>query len=132
GAARWTPTARRALIMKGQMSGGNLASLLRRMGQESSYNPRAINNWDSNARAGMSSRGLMQVIPLTFRAYAEPGFSSDIYDPLSNILASINYTLSRYGSLRRGWDRAGGYAKGGLVKPFLHDRGGWHNPGSLS
>ena len=131
-ATRWAPVATRALNMEGVFSRGNLSSLLRRMEQESGFNPRAINNWDSNARAGMASRGLMQVIPPTFRAYARPGYDKDIYDPLSNILASIRYTKSRYGSLRRGWDRKGGYADGGLVKPFLHDSGGWHNPGELS
>ena len=25
-----------------------------------------------------------------------------------------------------------GYAKGGLIKPYLHDQGGWHKPGQLS
>src|SRR5699024_6810555 len=53
-------------------------------------------------------------------------------DPLANMLASIHYTKATYGTLRKGWDRPGGYADGGLVKPFLHDKCGWHNPGALS
>jgi murein DD-endopeptidase MepM/ murein hydrolase activator NlpD len=47
----------------------------------------------------------------------------------------LHYIKSRYGNPlnalahhnRKGW-----YANGGLVKPFLHDQGGWHMPGTLS
>lgn len=130
GAERWRGLASTALSMKGQMSSRNLSSMLRRMNQESSGNPSAYNGWDSNAAAGNASRGLMQVIPTTFRAYAEPGYGANIYDPLSNMLASINYTLSRYGSLTKGWDRKGGYALGGIVdRPTLFDQGGILPPG---
>ena len=118
--------------MEGELTKPNLDSLMRRMNQESGFNPRAVNDWDSNAKRGTPSKGLMQVIGPTFRAYARPGFDKDIFDPLSNILASIRYTRAAYGSLKRGWDRPGGYADGGLVKPFLHDSGGWHLPGELS
>lgn len=130
-AARWMPIAQHALSMTGDGTEANLSSLMRRMGQESNYNPRAINDWDSNAKRGTPSKGLMQVIQPTFDAYKYPGHN-DIWDPLSNILASIRYTKSAYGSLTRGWDRKGGYADGGLVKPYLHDSGGWHDPGQLS
>ena len=118
--------------MEGELTKPNLDSLMRRMNQESGFNPRAVNDWDSNAKRGTPSKGLMQVIGPTFRAYARPGFDENIFDPLSNILASIRYTRATYGSLKRGWDRPGGYADGGLVKPFLHDSGGWHLPGELS
>ena len=111
GTARWSPVASQALLMTGQ-SLGNLPSLLRRMNQESGGNPRAINLWDSNAKKGIPSKGLMQVIDPTFSRYAMPGHSSDIYDPLSNILASIRYALARYGSLPAAYDRKGGYAMG--------------------
>ncbi|MRB12799.1 transglycosylase SLT domain-containing protein, partial [Bacillus thuringiensis] len=75
---------------------------------------RAINNWDSNAAKGTPSKGLMQVIDPTFQSYALKGYNKNIYDPLSNILASIRYTLSRYGSLTAGW-RGVGYENGGLI-----------------
>lgn len=137
---RWRSTAEQALRMTGHFSTANLDSMMRRMNQESSGNPRAVNNWDSNARAGNSSRGLMQVIPSTFRAFAEKGYSSDIFDPLSNMLAAINYTDHRYPSLRAGWNRSGGYKLGGIVgNPFgsggmyhgasLMDTGGYLQPG---
>ncbi|MET1789187.1 tape measure protein [Enterococcus faecium] len=114
GVERWRNVAIRALKMTGQYSAGNLNALLNQMRTESNGNPKAINLWDSNAMKGTPSKGLMQVIDQTFRAYAMPGFNSNIYDPLSNILASIRYALSRYGSLRAAY-RGVGYANGGIV-----------------
>ena len=115
--ARWGALATRALAMTGDMNPMNHASMMRRMNQESGGNARAVNNWDSNAKKGTPSKGLMQVIPPTFRAYAHPEYNKDIFDPLSNMLASIRYTKAAYGSVRRGWDRKGGYADGGWTGP---------------
>ncbi|XIN06548.1 tape measure protein [Enterococcus faecium] len=114
GVERWRNVAIRALKMTGQYSTANLNALLNQMRTESNGNPRAINNWDINAKKGTPSKGLLQVIDPTFRQYAMPGFNSNIYDPLSNILASIRYALSRYGSLRNAY-RGHGYANGGIV-----------------
>lgn len=114
GVERWRNVAIRALKMTGQYSAGNLNALLNQMRTESNGNPKAINNWDINAKNGTPSKGLLQVIDPTFRAYAMPGFNSNIYDPLSNILASIRYALSRYGSLTNAY-RGVGYANGGIV-----------------
>lgn len=111
GVERWRSTVVKALGMVGQpVSLANVT--LRRMMQESGGNPRAINNWDVNARNGDPSKGLMQVIGSTFRAYAMKGHNRDVYDPLSNILASMRYAISRYGSLASGYNRAGGYTSG--------------------
>ena len=66
---------------------------------ESSGNPNAINNWDSNAKAGDPSRGLMQTIWTTFNAYKLPGHD-DIYNPVDNIIAGVRYAISRYGSIQ--------------------------------
>jgi uncharacterized protein YukE len=66
---------------------------------ESGGDPNAINNWDSNAQAGDPSRGLMQTTGETFDAYALPGYNSNIYDPVSNIVAAVRYALATYGSL---------------------------------
>ncbi|WP_251870123.1 transglycosylase SLT domain-containing protein [Enterococcus italicus] len=111
GVERWRAIATKALRMENQYTPANLSALLYQMQTESGGNPSAINNWDINAKNGVPSQGLMQVIPPTFRAYARPGYNRNILDPLSNILASIRYTLSRYGSLTGGW-RGVGYAKG--------------------
>ncbi|WPG23459.1 tape measure protein [Enterococcus faecium] len=114
GVERWRNVAIRALKMTGQYSAGNLNALLNQMRTESNGNPKAINNWDINAKKGTPSKGLLQVIDPTFRQYAMPGFNSNIFDPLSNILASIRYALSRYGSLTNAY-RGVGYANGGIV-----------------
>lgn len=105
--------------MEGLYSAANVERTLFQMQTESGGNPRAINLWDSNAKAGIPSKGLMQVIDPTFRAYARPGFNTNIWDPLSNILASIRYAVARYGSLARAY-RGVGYANGGIVtKPHF-------------
>ncbi|MBS2002882.1 MAG: transglycosylase SLT domain-containing protein [Cyanobacteria bacterium SZAS LIN-5] len=82
--------------------------------RESSWNPNSTNNWDSNARAGHPSTGLMQTIPSTFRQYALPGMNNNIHDPLSNLVAGIRYAESRYGGhgesgVARVASRPGGY-----------------------
>ena len=65
---------------------------------ESGGNPRAINNWDSNAARGTPSRGLMQTIPSTFRAYVHPDLAGrSITDPVANITAGVRYMIDRYG-----------------------------------
>ena len=65
---------------------------------ESGGNPRAVNTWDSNARRGTPSRGLMQTIPSTFRAYVHPNLADrPINDPVANITAGVRYMIDRYG-----------------------------------
>jgi SLT domain-containing protein len=91
------------------------APLLRRINFESGGNPNAINNWDSNAAAGDPSRGLMQTIGSTFAAYHQPGTSNNIYDPVANIAAAINYIKSRYGSIFAIDPPVQGYGNGGPV-----------------
>lgn len=114
GVDRWRGVAAQALRMTGQYSASNLAALLNQMRTESNGNPNAINNWDINALNGTPSKGLLQVIDPTFRQYAMPGHNSNIFDPLSNILASIRYALSRYGSLGAAY-RGVGYENGGII-----------------
>ncbi|MDX3753737.1 phage tail tape measure protein [Streptomyces sp. AK08-02] len=115
GVKRWSSVVLQALKMVGQPA-SLLPTVLRRMNQESGGNPKAINNWDVNAKNGDPSRGLMQVIGSTFNAYAGKLTSRGIYDPLANIYASMRYALSRYGSLASAYNRAGGYASGGRPK----------------
>lgn len=65
---------------------------------ESGGNPRAINLWDSNYKAGHPSKGLMQTIDSTFNRYKLPGMD-DIWNPVHNAVAAIRYMLDRYGSI---------------------------------
>ncbi|MEU9848528.1 LysM peptidoglycan-binding domain-containing protein [Streptomyces sp. NPDC047985] len=78
---------------------GSYDGIHRNVMRESSGNPRAINNWDSNALAGTPSKGLLQVIDPTFRAYHVPGTPFDSYDPVANITAACNYAADKYGSI---------------------------------
>ncbi|OZM83639.1 transglycosylase SLT domain-containing protein [Pseudonocardia sp. MH-G8] len=65
---------------------------------ESGGNPRAINNWDSNAARGTPSQGLMQTIPSTYRHYVHPEFEGrSITDPVANITAGVRYMIDNYG-----------------------------------
>jgi hypothetical protein len=110
GVARWAPVILNALRLIHQSSSW-LNTVEGRMARESGGNPRAINNWDINAQHGDPSRGLMQVIGATFRAYHVPGTSWDIYNPLANTASGLNYAVHRYGTLMA-LNRPGGYAAG--------------------
>lgn len=82
--------------------------------RESGYNLNAVNKWDSNATGPVQSdgarqncsRGLMQVIPSTFAANHQSGTSTDIYDGVANVCASMNYVMARYHVSRDGHDLA--------------------------
>lgn len=111
GVEQWRSLAEKALRITGQYSAANLERLLYQMQTESGGNPNAINLWDSNAKAGIPSKGLMQVIDPTFRTYAMSGYNTNIYDPLSNMIASIRYAVSRYGSLASAYS-GHGYEEG--------------------
>ncbi|WP_405484508.1 transglycosylase SLT domain-containing protein [Streptomyces sp. NBC_00009] len=78
---------------------GSYDGIHRNIMRESSGNPLAINNWDSNAVKGTPSKGLLQVIDPTFKAYHVPGTSMNSYDPVANITAACNYAAHRYGSI---------------------------------
>ena len=66
--------------------------------KESNGNPRAINTWDSNARRGTPSQGLMQTIPTTYKHYVHPDLKNrPITDPVANITAGIRYMIDNYG-----------------------------------
>ncbi|MFC7257707.1 transglycosylase SLT domain-containing protein [Streptomyces lutosisoli] len=78
---------------------GTYNGIYRNVMRESSGNPLAINNWDSNAVAGTPSKGLLQVIDPTFNAYHVAGTSTNPYDPVANITAACNYAAAVYGSI---------------------------------
>ncbi|MFJ4818762.1 transglycosylase SLT domain-containing protein [Streptomyces sp. NPDC088801] len=78
---------------------GSYDGIHRNIMRESSGNPQAINNWDSNAAKGTPSKGLLQTIDPTFQAYHVDGTSWDPYDPVANITAACNYAADRYGSI---------------------------------
>ncbi|MYR84091.1 phage tail tape measure protein [Streptomyces sp. SID685] len=114
--SRWASDVKLVLSMLGAPASA-LPAVLKRIEIESGGNPNAINLWDSNAKAGHPSQGLMQTIPSTFNAYAGPFKSRGITDGLASIYAGVNYAMHRYGA---NWisvmTRPGGYAKGGFAQ----------------
>jgi hypothetical protein len=94
-----------------------VGDVLRRMNQESGGNPNVQNNWDSNARKGTPSIGLMQTIGPTFNSYAGKYASNGITDPYANIYAGLKYAGTRYGPSHGGFlggvlyamNKSGGY-----------------------
>lgn len=112
---RWSGVVAQALRMNG-LSSSLLFKVLSQLATESGGNPNAINLWDSNARAGTPSKGLMQVIGPTYLAYHVPGTRGNIYDPLSNIAAALNYAKHRYGSNLNGLGQGHGYDSGGVAR----------------
>ncbi|UZJ31985.1 transglycosylase SLT domain-containing protein [Streptomyces endophytica] len=78
---------------------GSYNGIHRNIIRESSGNPMAINLWDINAQNGIPSKGLLQVIDPTFKAYHVAGTSWNIYDPVANITAACNYAAAKYGSM---------------------------------
>ncbi|MCC2274186.1 transglycosylase SLT domain-containing protein [Streptomyces sp. ET3-23] len=86
-------------IMKAKGIPGSYEGIKRNIMRESTGNPQAINGWDVNAQNGIPSKGLLQIIDPTFKAYHVEGTSWDIYDPVANIVASCNYAADKYGSM---------------------------------
>jgi tape measure domain-containing protein len=117
GVARWRETVVKALQANGiEPNDFRVSKILATIQRESGGNPTVQNNWDSNARAGHPSIGLMQTIGPTFNAYKHKGHDN-IRNGYDNLLAAINYIKHRYGTSDAAFSRvaAYGYANGGLV-----------------
>ncbi|MBM3271082.1 MAG: transglycosylase SLT domain-containing protein [Candidatus Sericytochromatia bacterium] len=84
-------------VPKSKLDPGAIATIIK---HESGGNPRATNNWDSNAARGTPSKGLMQTIDPTFNQYKLKGHG-DVWNPVDNIIAGVRYALARYGSLAK-------------------------------
>ncbi|WP_270336186.1 tape measure protein [Streptococcus macedonicus] len=114
---RWRSYVERALKANGiESTGFRVSKILATIQRESNGNPNAINNWDSNARAGDPSIGLMQTTGRTFNSFKLSGHDN-IRNGYDNLLAAINYIKHRYGTSDAAFNRvaAYGYANGGLV-----------------
>lgn len=117
GVERWRSSVVRALEANGiEANSFRVSKILATIQRESGGNPNVQNNWDSNARAGTPSIGLMQTIQPTFDAYKHAGHNN-IRNGYDNLLAAINYIKHRYGTSDAAFNRvaAYGYANGGLV-----------------
>lgn len=114
GAEQWRPTF--AAVLKAlDMPAAWITKGLSQLGFESGGNAKAQNNSDSNAKKGIPSKGLMQVVDPTFATYHSGLFANDIWNPSANIGAALQYTVARYGSPENIWGQGKGYRDGGWV-----------------
>lgn len=112
---------RAASKMHVSVSAGDIAHILNVIQHESGGNARAINLWDSNAKAGHPSKGILQFIDRTFNHYAMPGHHN-IWKPFDQLLAMFNDSTWRRDLTLGGWGPTGSrrYANGGWAdKPSV-------------
>ena len=98
------------------ISGADISHIMNVIKHESGGDARIVNNWDSNAKAGHPSKGILQFIDGTFRKYAVAGHTN-IYSPFDQLLAMFNDTTWRSDLTLGGWGPTGGrrFATGGEV-----------------
>lgn len=134
GVQRWKPYVIKALKANGfDASAYQVAAWMRVIQRESNGNPKAINLWDSNAKAGIPSMGLVQTIGPTFNAFKFPGHG-DVYNGYDDLLAGIHYMKSIYGSGSSAFARVSGregYANGGLITQPIHALVGEDGPETI-
>lgn len=118
GVQRWKPYVIKALKKNGfEATASQVSAWMRVIARESNGNPKAINNWDSNAKAGIPSKGLVQTIQPTFDAYKFPDHNR-IYNGFDDLLAGIHYMKAKYGSGPSAFARVSGpegYENGGII-----------------
>lgn len=134
GVQRWKPYVIQALKANGfDASAYQVAAWMRVIQRESNGNPKAINLWDSNAKAGIPSMGLVQTIGPTFNAYKFPGHN-DVYNGYDDLLAGIHYMKAIYGSGSSAFARVSGpegYANGATITRPIHALVGEDGPETI-
>lgn len=86
----WTEAIKHAAkMMNVNLDQNGLNTVLRRINQESGGSETVTNNWDSNARAGHPSTGLLQYIQSTFDSWKVQGYE-DIHKGFHQLLAMFN------------------------------------------
>ena len=113
----WADDVKKALRKLGLSTSGSMVQrVLRQIASESGGNPKAVqgNIGDINNKTGNLAKGLMQVIPPTFNAYALPGHHN-IFNGYDNILAGLNYAKHRYGDDLSYLGQGHGYENGGFI-----------------
>uniref|UniRef100_UPI0025F53A3D tape measure protein n=1 Tax=uncultured Corynebacterium sp. TaxID=159447 RepID=UPI0025F53A3D len=120
GAEQWRGLASQALKRMGY-GDEYLDAMLQQIQIESTGDPNAVNNWDSNAARGTPSRGLLQVIDPTYRDVrnrypsAFEGLPDDSTHPLTNLVAGVGAVKRDWGGPGGRWPTKDGYHAGGLA-----------------
>lgn len=114
----WADDVKKALRKLGlSTSGAMVQRVLRQIASESGGNPKAVQGYipgDPNNAPQNRARGLMQVVPSTFKANALPGHH-DIFNGYDNILAGLNYARKKYGDNLSYLGNGHGYENGGFI-----------------
>lgn len=118
GVQRWKPDVIKALKKNGfEASASQVSAWMKVIARESNGDPTVVNNWDSNAKMGIPSMGLVQTIRPTFEAYKFPGHNN-ILNGYDDLLAGIHYMKAKYGSGASAFARVSGpegYENGGII-----------------
>ncbi|WP_436707905.1 NlpC/P60 family protein [Lactiplantibacillus plantarum] len=118
GVQRWKPDVIKALKKNGfEASASQVSAWMKVIARESNGDPSVVNNWDSNAKMGIPSMGLVQTIRPTFEAYKFPGHNN-ILNGYDDLLAGIHYMKAKYGSGASAFARVSGpegYENGGII-----------------
>ncbi|SPE08097.1 putative endopeptidase p60 precursor [Lactiplantibacillus plantarum] len=118
GVQRWKPDVIKALKKNGfEASASQVSAWMKVIARESNGDPTVVNNWDSNAKMGIPSKGLVQTIQPTFDAYKFPGHNN-ILNGYDDLLAGIHYMKAKYGSGASAFARVSGpegYENGGII-----------------
>ncbi|MCJ0953577.1 tape measure protein [Mammaliicoccus sciuri] len=114
GGGGWINTIRTALKIAGlPVTQKYINAWMKQIQTESSGNARAMGGNDGLADG--NAMGLVQVKPGTFKANQGKGMG-DIWNPLHNLVAGMNYAKNTYGSRLLGTIGQGhGYANGGII-----------------
>ena len=118
GVQRWKPDVIKALKKNGfEASASQVSAWMKVIARESNGDPTVVNNWDSNAKMGIPSMGLVQTIRPVFEAYKFPG-NNNILNGYDDLLAGIRYMKAKYGSGPSAFARVSGpmgYENGGII-----------------
>ena len=110
-AGAWAPVLTTALGMNG-LPLSLLDNWVRQVSSESGGNPNITQQIHDVNSGGNEARGLLQVIPPTFAAYRSKVLPNNIFNPLSNAYAAMNYAKHRYSNLEAVIGHGHGYATG--------------------
>lgn len=126
----WGPAIKfAAKCMKTSVSDAEVSTIKDVIKHESNGSETIVNNWDPNAQAGTPSKGLLQFIEPTFKAYAIEGYT-DILKGFHQLLAMFNDSNWKSDVHTGGWGPTGSkrYDKLPVDIAPSGTGGGWGSP----